>query len=202
MSERDLYDRFVELEERLISVEALTRYGTANDLRFYIFDYNPKDELSVRSEIKKIKDMNPNLVEFDLYEMMLSIIEEEGYLEDVLRMEKEYDKDLLLREVFQPLLSVEEEENRLMDMFKEMACDDGTKIVLITGVGKSYPIIRSHTILNNLQSVFRRNPVVMMYPGRYEIKNKMTLRLFERLDDDNYYRAFPLVERRKSRNDY
>ena len=35
----------------------------------------------------------------------------------------------------------------------------------------------------------------MMYPGRYETK-KQTLRLFDRLDDDNYYRAFPLVERR------
>lgn len=91
---------------------------------------------------------------------------------------------------------MEEEENRLLEIFQENAPDDGNTIVLITGVGKSFPIVRSHTILNNLQSIFRRNPVVMMYPGRYEIKNSMTLRLFERLDDDNYYRAFPLVERR------
>ena len=196
MFERTLNDRFIELEDRMISVEALTRYGTANDLKFYIFDYAPKDELIVRKEVKKLKERNSSIVEFDLYEMMLSIIEEEGYMEDVLRMEKDYDKDLLLREVFQPLLSVEEEENRLLEMFQEKAPDDGNTIVLITGVGKSFPIVRSHTILNNLQSIFRRNPVVMMYPGRYEIKNSMTLRLFERLDDDNYYRAFPLVERR------
>ena len=196
MFERTLNDRFIELEDRMISVEALTRYGTANDLKFYIFDYAPKDELIIRKEVEKLKEHNPSIVEFDLYEMMLSIIEEEGYMEDVLRMEKDYDKDLLLREVFQPLLSVEEEENRLLEMFQENAPDDGNKIVLITGVGKSFPIVRSHTILNNLQSIFRRNPVVMMYPGRYEIKNSMTLRLFERLDDDNYYRAFPLVESR------
>lgn len=196
MFERTLNDRFIELEDRMISVEALTRYGTANDLKFYIFDYAPKDELIIRKEVKKLKERNSSIVEFDLYEMMLSIIEEEGYMEDVLRMEKDYDKELLLREVFQPLLSVEEEENRLLEMFQEKAPDDGNTIVLITGVGKSFPIVRSHTILNNLQSIFRRNPVVMMYPGRYEIKNSMTLRLFERLDDDNYYRAFPLVERR------
>lgn len=196
MFERTLNDRFIELEDRMISVEALTRYGTANDLKFYIFDYAPKDELIVRKEVKKLKERNSSIVEFDLYEMLLSIIEEEGYMEDVLRMEKDYDKELLLREVFQPLLSVEEEENRLLEMFQENAPDDGNTIVLITGVGKSFPIVRSHTILNNLQSIFRRNPVVMMYPGRYEIKNSMTLRLFERLDDDNYYRAFPLVERR------
>lgn len=201
MAERPLNERFIDLEDRMISVETLTRYGTANDLRFYIFDYAPADELLIRKEVKKLKDRNPAIVEFDLYEMMLQIIEDEGYMEDVLRMEKEYDKQLLLREVFQPLLSVEEEENAFMDKFKGGIADDGNSIVLITGVGKAFPFVRSHTILNNLQSIFRRNPVVMMYPGRYEIKEKMTMRLFERLDDDNYYRAFPLVERRIG-NDY
>ena len=196
MSERSLNERFVELEDRMISVDALTKYGTANDLKFYIFDYSPKDEPIIRKEVKKLLDRNPNIKEFDLYEMMLQIIEDEGYLDDVLRMESDYEKDLLLREVFQPLLSVEEEDNSFLEVFKESVPDDGNTIVLITGVGKAFPIIRSHTILNNLQSIFRRNPVVMMYPGRYEIKNAMTLRLFERLDDDNYYRAFPLVERR------
>ena len=195
MAERSLNERFVDLEDRMISVASLTRYGTANDMKFYIFDYAPKDELLVRREVKKLKSLNSEIVEFDLYEMMLEIIEEEGYLEDIQRMESEYEKDLLLREVFQPLLSVEEDQNSFLDKFKNTVPDDGT------GVGKAFPIIRSHTILNNLQSIFRRTPVVMMYPGRYEIKNSMTLRLFERLDDDNYYRAFPLVERR-SGNDY
>ena len=201
MAERSLNDRFVDLEDRMISVVSLTRYGTANDLKFYIFDYAPKDELIIRKEVKKLKSRNPDIVEFDLYEMMLDIIEEEGYLEDIHRMEVDYEKDLLLREVFQPLLSVEEDDNSFLQKFKTGVPDDGKSIVLITGVGKAFPVIRSHTILNNLQSIFRCNPVVMMYPGRYEINNAMTLRLFERLDDDNYYRAFPLVERRIG-NDY
>lgn len=201
MVERTLNERFVDLEDRMISVSSLTRYGTANDLKFYIFDYNPKDELLIRKEVKKLKSRNATIVEFDLYEMMLNIIDEEGYLEDIQRMESDYEKDLLLREVFQPLLSVEEDENSFLEKFKLGVPDYGKSIVLITGVGKAFPIIRSHTILNNLQSIFRNNPVVMMYPGRYEVKNAMTLRLFERLDDDNYYRAFPLVERRIA-NDY
>lgn len=199
MKERTLNERFIDLEDRMISVDALTRYGTANDLKFYIFDYNPKEELLIRREVKKLKERNPDIVEFDLFEMMLKIIEDEGYMDDILRMETDYKKDLMLREVFQPLLSVEEEVNSFLEMFKTGVVDDGKSIVLITGVGKSFPIIRSHTILNNLQSIFRRNPVVMMYPGRYEIKHSMTLRLFERLDDDNYYRAFPLVERRAAK---
>lgn len=198
MKERSLNDRFIELEDRMISVESLTRYGTANDMKFYIFDYSPQDEVMVRNEVKKLKGRNPDIVEFDLYEMMLEIIEEQGYTEDVIMAEKDYDKQHLLSEIFQPILSVEETDNEFLEKFKVIQ-DDGSKIILITGVGKSYPVIRSHTILNNLQSIFKRNPVVMMYPGRYETKKAMTLRLFDRLDDDNYYRAFPLVERRLSK---
>ena len=198
MRERSLNDRFIELEDRIISVESLTRYGTANDMKFYIFDYSPQDEMIIRNEIKKLKGRNPDIVEFDLYEMMLEIIEEQGYTEDVILAEKDYDKQHLLSEIFQPILSVEETDNDFLEKFKVVQ-DDGTKIILVTGVGKSYPVIRSHTILNNLQNIFKRNPVVMMYPGRYETKKAMTLRLFDRLDDDNYYRAFPLVERRLSK---
>lgn len=198
MKERSLNDRFIELEDRMSSVESLTKYGTANDMKFYIFDYDPHDENTIRKKTKKLKDRNPDIVEFDLYEMMLDIIEEQGYMQDVMDAEKDYDKQHLLSEIFQPILSVEEDNNEFLEKFKVVE-DDGTKIILVTGVGKSYPVIRSHTILNNLQNIFKRNPVVMMYPGRYETKKTMTLRLFDRLDDDNYYRAFPLVERRLSK---
>ena len=194
MKERSLNERFIELADRMISVESLTKYGTANDMKFYIFDYNPQDEFTIRNEVKKLKSRNPNIIEFDLYEMMLGIINQQGYMQDVIEAEKDYDKQHLLSEIFQPILSVEEDDNEFLENFKAVD-DDGTKIILVTGVGKSYPVIRSHTILNNLQNIFKRNPVVMMYPGRYETKKTMTLRLFDRLDDDNYYRAFPLVER-------
>jgi hypothetical protein len=65
-----------------------------------------------------------------------------------------------------------------------------TDIIFIIGVGKSYPIIRSHTVLNNLHSRVDRNPVVMFFPGAYESE----LRLFGEITDDNYYRAFRLIE--------
>lgn len=118
MKERSLNERLIELEDRMISVDALTRYGTANDLKFYIFDYSPKDELIIRKEVKKLIEYNEKIVEFDLYEMMMQIIEEEGYMEDVIRMEPEYDKALLLSEVFQPLLSVEENNIKLLEMLR------------------------------------------------------------------------------------
>jgi hypothetical protein len=128
--------------------------------------------------------------------MMIDIIQENGYFDTIKAMEKEYDKALLLQEVFQPMLALEQTGNAILDRFTNAIADDGTHIVLITGVGKSFPIIRSHTILNNLQSIFKKNPVVMIYPGRFSAR-KGHLKLFDRLDDDNYYRAFPIIERKE-----
>ena len=65
-------------------------------------------------------------------------------------------------------------------------------LVLLTGVGAAFPLVRSHTVLNNLHAVVDRVPLVMFFPGSYSGHD---LRLFGLLKDDNYYRAFPLVPR-------
>ena len=67
----------------------------------------------------------------------------------------------------------------------------GNAVVFLTGVGKCYPILRSHKVLNNLHQAFVRVPVVMFFPGTY---NEQELILFNEIKDDNYYRAFKLVK--------
>ena len=67
----------------------------------------------------------------------------------------------------------------------------GNAVVFLTGIGKCYPILRSHKVLNNLHQAFVRVPVVMFFPGTY---NEQELILFNELKDDNYYRAFRLVK--------
>ena len=72
---------------------------------------------------------------------------------------------------------------------------DNHNLVLITGVGKSYPLVRSHTILNNLHSLLDKVPVIMFYSGMYDQKELSLFNgsKFDGLKDDNYYRAFRLV---------
>jgi len=188
--------RIDELRFQLSSVSNLNKNKTAGDMKFFIFDYDPKDEIRIREEITKIRNSNPEIVFFDLYEMMLDVIKENGYFDTIKSMEKEYDKGLLLHEVFLPMLALEQTGNLVLDRFSNTVNDDGNHIVLVTGVGKSFPVIRSHTILNNLQSIFKKNPVVMIYPGKFSAR-KGHLKLFDRLDDDNYYRAFPIIERKE-----
>ena len=62
---------------------------------------------------------------------------------------------------------------------------------ILKSIGKIFPFVRSHKILNNLHQVFDRAPVVMFYPGKYD---GQSLQLFEEFKDDNYYRAFKLLK--------
>ena len=70
---------------------------------------------------------------------------------------------------------------------------DDNQIILITGVGKCYGIVRGHTILNCLHSIVTKNPLVMLYPGIYD---GQSFKLFNKLENDNYYRAFQFVGRK------
>jgi hypothetical protein len=71
--------------------------------------------------------------------------------------------------------------------YKDMQEGD---ILLITGVGEVYPYMRSHKILDNLQHVFEKIPVLMLYPGVF---TGQRLDLFGKFIDGNYYRAFNLI---------
>ena len=64
-------------------------------------------------------------------------------------------------------------------------------VVFLTGVGAAYPLVRTHSLLNNLQSKIGRTPLILFFPGRF---NGQTLQLFGELQETPYYRAFRLVD--------
>ena len=67
--------------------------GLGNEVGYYIFDYQPKYELVVRDYIRFIKEkINSGssgfkIKEFDLYEVMLEILNSKGYLNKNIEME-------------------------------------------------------------------------------------------------------------------
>ncbi len=70
------------------------------------------------------------------------------------------------------------------------------QLVFLTGIGEVFPYIRSHSILNNLQVVAKHKPTVIFFPGEYQhsLDKGATLKLFGKLGDDKYYRAFNIKE--------
>ena len=64
---------------------------------------------------------------------------------------------------------------KLAPVFAEAAQPDKHDLVLVSGVGSVWPLLRAHTLLNNLHTVMGKTPLVMFYPGRYD---GQSLRLF------------------------
>ncbi|MHC1576278.1 MAG: DUF1788 domain-containing protein [Methanosarcinaceae archaeon] len=80
---------------------------------------------------------------------------------------------------------------------KKMNDGGDVGLVFLTGVGKAWPLVRSHSILNNLQPVLGNVPLVTFYPGKYD---NHELSLFGKFKDANYYRAFQLIYEKASEN--
>ena len=80
---------------------------------------------------------------------------------------------------------------KIAKVFVEEADPKNHDLVILSGVGNAWPLLRSHNLLNNLHSLMEGTPLVMFYPGVYTGQD---LQLFGRLKEKNYYRAFQLVK--------
>ena len=189
------------LDERLDIVEEMIKRpsfrenkGLGNEVGYYIFDYPAEKELIVRERINYIRKKNESSIEkykvvvFDLYDITISILKEKGYLEKCYDFERKYGFERIVKSVGN-MLRITSSNSLIIQHIKGNTPENA--IIFITGTGKCYPILRSHTLLNNLHQVIDDVPVVMFYPGNYDGQE---LGLFGEIKDDNYYRAFKLVD--------
>ena len=183
------------LEEKMRSESFRKNTGLGNEVGYYVFDYDPHQELIVRQRIHDLKNSNTNLkfgyelIVYDLYELMLKLLEEEEVLEDLKDLEEEEGPEYVFAAIADTL-RFDEKDSLIINYIIDNTPEDA--VVFLTGIGKCFPILRSHKILNNLHQVMDHCPVVMFYPGRY---NGNSLNIFNEMKEDNYYRAFPIVER-------
>lgn len=191
----------VGLEERLDKMELAIRKqtfreksGRANEVNFWVFDYDPKKELEVRERIEYMKKKNAKgtdgiqLIVFDLYDMIMEYLEEKDFINSYERFEKRRGFDYIIRAV-STSMKMNEDDSILIRKIVEQTPENA--VVFLTGVGKCYPLLRSHKILNNLHQSVLKAPVVLFFPGTY---TEQELILFNEIKDDNYYRAFKLVK--------
>lgn len=67
-------------------------------------------------------------------------------------------------------------------------------MIFLSGVGEVYPYLRSHNVLNNLQStakIARRS--CSFRENTHALATGASLELFGLLHDDKYYRAFNIM---------
>jgi hypothetical protein len=189
------------LEERLDAAERIIKKpdfrqnkGLGNEVGYYVFDYPAEQELIVRERIEYMKSKNSKgsdgfeLVVFDLYDIIIDILKKEDFLDQCIAFEKKKGMDRIVKAVGN-LLQINDEESLIVKFIQDHTPQEA--VILLIGVGKCYPILRSHKVLNNLHQAIDRVPVVMFYPGKYDGQE---LVLFSEIKDDNYYRAFRLVD--------
>lgn len=190
----ELESRLNKLEDKIKQQSFRQNKGLGNEVGYYVFDYPANQELLVRERVRYLESKYENqdfkLVVFDLYDIMMDLLIKEGFL----ALCEEFEKTKGLSEIIKAvneMLRMEEDNqnNEILAYIKDNTPDHS--IVFLTGVGKCFPILRSHKILNNLHQFMDNVPVVMFFPGKYDGQSLM---LFSEIKDDNYYRAFKLVD--------
>ena len=189
------------LEERLDLIEETIKKpsfrqnkGLGNEVGYYIFDYPPDKEMQIRERVEYIRKKYENspdgfrVVVFDLYDIIIDTLEQKGYIQKTIDMEKKKGFERVIRAVGNTM-RITSDDSLIVNWIKENTPENS--VVFLTGIGKCFPILRSHTVLNNLHQVVDTVPVVMFYPGKYDGQE---LILFGELKDDNYYRAFRFAD--------
>lgn len=182
-----LHQRLNQLQSRLGSEEILANQGLGNEIGFYIFDYAPEEELLVRKHLSTIiSGINRKIAVVDLFDLLIEYLEGRNLLNDAIKLQQTRG-DKSLRKALRGVL---DEDTKIAPEFVRLAQPEINQIVIMTGVGKAFPLLRVHRLLNCLQPLMGKTPLVVFYPGTY---SGQTLSLFGRLGDDNYYRAFRLI---------
>ncbi len=188
-------------EDHLFAVLSGKRFlqmeGLSNEVPFFIYPYPPEASLAVAQAKKRIKTKlstqhGITVREVNLYDLSVKILKASGDWAEVLEVEPGLDKSdfsEMLQSMLNPQL-------HLAPAIREKLAGGDFDIVFLTGIGEVFPYIRSHNVLNNLQSVVTGKPMLMFFPGRYEQSDTLgsSLVLFGRLKDDQYYRAKNILE--------
>jgi hypothetical protein len=189
-----LEERLELAEQKIKSPGFRENKGLGNEVGYYIFDYPAEEELTIRARVEHIRGRYTpaidgfQVVVFDLYNLIIKFLTEKGFLEKCFELEKSRGLDRMATSVGN-MLRISDHDGLLIRHIRENTPERA--VVFLVGIGKCYPLLRSHKILNNLHQVVDNVPVVLFYPGKYDGQE---LVLFGEIKDDNYYRAFRLAD--------
>lgn len=184
--------RFEHLVKVISSERFLQLQGLVNEVPFFICPYKPDEEVAMKRLIKQLTQLlsqrGISLLQINLYDLCIELLQKRGIFERIIKQENLYSKDEL-KELLQGVL---DPEKHLTPAIANIMGQTDFQVMFLTGAGEVFPYVRSHNILNNLQSTAKDKPTVLFFPGTYthSIEGGASLDLFGRLHDDKYYRAF------------
>lgn len=211
ISQQPLSDRFEHLVSVISSPRFLEMRGLNNDLPFYICEFKATEAFEMQRMQGQLTNTLASLsveclggrgvkaLEVNLYDLCIDLLKaregsspDTNLWDEILAIESEVEKDSLL-ELLQNVLGIED---YLIPAIGERLRQAEFDVLFLSGIGEVFPHIRSHNVLNNLQSTAKDKPTVMFFPGEYRhsLEQGASLELFGLLHDDKYYRAFNIFE--------
>jgi hypothetical protein len=170
----------------------LKKQGLGNEVPFFICPFKPEETVEMerlqRQLINRLDQAGIRVLSINLYDLSVELLKERDIWDQLLEMEASIPKEQLM-ELLQGVL---DPENHLAPAIAARLADTEFDVLFLSGVGEVFPYIRSHNVLNNLQSTAKEKPTLMFFPGDYvhSVETGASLELFARFHDDRYYRAF------------
>jgi len=186
-----LHDRLNQIPDKILSPEFLSGKTLGGDISFWIFDYAPEHELDVREYIEFLKEMlgkkhgHLKVVNINLLHSLVEYLKARNFIDKTIQMQKSKGDDAVLKALKGPLHM-----DKFAPYLTETCKADEQDIIMISGVGSVWPLLRANNLLNSLHSLLGHKPVVLFYPGHY---TGQAMSLFGKIPSNNYYRAFKLV---------
>lgn len=192
ISRMSIKERFSHLYAVISGERFLKMQGLGNEVPFFICSYAQYEAVAmgkhIRSMVKKLETAGVRVLEVNLYDLSITLLKKRGIWDRILAMETSVSK-AELKELLQGVL---DPADHLVPAIAARLASEPHDVLFLSGVGEVFPYIRSHNVLNNLQSTAKDRPTVMFFPGEYthSPESGASLDLFGRLHDDKYYRAF------------
>jgi len=187
-----MQDRFQHLFAVISGQRFRGKQGLGNEVPFFICPFKPEESVEMerlqRQLVNRLEQAGVRILEINLYDLSIEILKERDIWNQILEMEESVSKEQL-KELLQGVL---DPEAHLVPAIAVKLASADFEVLFLSGVGEVFPYIRSHNVLNNLQSTAKEKPTVLFFPGAYthSLESRASLDLFGRLHDDKYYRAF------------
>lgn len=189
----DLFQHLIKVlqDERFLKMQGLNQ-----EVPFFLCPFSVKQKLEIEDMLpqltKRLREANVNVVEINLYDLCLEYLQKNDLFEQLCEIEQDTEKGYFL-ESLQSILDIES--ILIPEIEQIIAVSNKIDVLFLTGVGEVFPYIRTHNILNNLQRVAKDFPTLLFFPGEYEqsLEKGASLRLFGKLPDDKYYRAYDIT---------
>ena len=195
--ERNLHTEENHVYEVLRSKRFLNMEGLSKEVPFFIYHFPPSWALDVegirdRVTTKLRSDDGLTVVDINLYDLAVRLLTDRGVWDRILELEPTQDKNEF-RETLQGVL---DPHDHLAPAIRAQLNENPSEMVFLTGIGEVFPFIRTHTVLENLQSIVVGKPMLAWFPGTYKFTQASghQLRALNLSARDSYYRAKDILE--------